>query len=206
MTGEDPPETRKRVRTMSKLLSKKEGFTLIELMIVVAIIGILSAIAIPAFINYVKRSKTTEASLNLKNLFQGAATYYKQPQWPQGAVVTVGAVNSATECIVAPAQADYVATDQKRIHAWNLDNDGPSYDALNFAPQEPVYYQYDVASIAAVGGSCGVASGLPAVYTFRAYGDLDGDAVFSTYEMAVGSSLDNALMRAPGIYSASPLE
>ena len=63
------------MKTLTKL-RKKGGFTLIELMIVVAIIGILAAVAIPAFINYVKRSKTSEVPEQLKALFTGAATYY----------------------------------------------------------------------------------------------------------------------------------
>ena len=46
-------------------LKKQQGFTLIELMIVVAIVAILAAIALPAYQDYIVRSKTSEASADL---------------------------------------------------------------------------------------------------------------------------------------------
>ena len=54
----------------------KRGFTLIELMIVVAIIGILAAIAIPNFIRFQARSKQSEAKTNLKALFTAQKAYF----------------------------------------------------------------------------------------------------------------------------------
>src|SRR5438445_4138460 len=55
---------------------KQKGFTLIELMIVVAIIGILAAVAIPAFLDYMKKSKSSEASLNLNKIGKNLQTYF----------------------------------------------------------------------------------------------------------------------------------
>src|SRR5262245_15679775 len=53
------------------------GFTLVELMMVVAIIGILAAIALPAFSKYVKKSRTAEATLVLGKMWMGAVAYYE---------------------------------------------------------------------------------------------------------------------------------
>src|SRR3954451_12032213 len=53
------------------------GFTLIEIMIVVAIIGILAAVAIPAFMKYIRRSKTVEATMNVRKLFDSSVSYYE---------------------------------------------------------------------------------------------------------------------------------
>jgi type IV pilus assembly protein PilA len=65
---------------MLSRLHKKEGFTLIELMIVIAIIGILAAIAIPQFSAYRTRSYNSAATADLRNATTAQEAYYVDEQ------------------------------------------------------------------------------------------------------------------------------
>src|SRR5882762_11977545 len=75
--------------TMKKL---QKGFTLIELMIVVAIIGILAAVAIPNFIKFQARSKQSEAKANLKASFTAMKAYYQEKDKYSSIVTEIGFV------------------------------------------------------------------------------------------------------------------
>ena len=57
-------------------MRSKRGFTLIELMIVVAIVGVLAAIAIPAYRDYVKRARMSEVLSAISAISMGASEYY----------------------------------------------------------------------------------------------------------------------------------
>ena len=68
------------MKNMMQRIRNRQGFTLVELMIVVAIIGILAAIAIPAFLRSVKKSKASEAEGNVKKMMDGAKGYFTGSQ------------------------------------------------------------------------------------------------------------------------------
>jgi len=66
-------------------MKSQNGFTLIELMIVVAVIGILSAIALPSYNDYVLRGKLTEASTELASMRVKLEQYFQDNRTYSGA-------------------------------------------------------------------------------------------------------------------------
>ncbi len=111
---------------MTKLIRKNQkGFTLIELMIVVAIIGILAAIAIPNFLNYQLKSKTAEAKTNLGGIKTAQESYRAEND-------TYRACSANPSAVPAGVKAAWTAT-------------GTGFDVVGFAPAGSVYYQYAVA-------------------------------------------------------------
>jgi len=65
---------------LQKLRGNSQGFTLIELMIVIAIIGILAAIAIPNFISYRDKAYCAKAETDAQNAIAAIASYFSEPE------------------------------------------------------------------------------------------------------------------------------
>lgn len=96
---------------------KAKGFTLIELMIVVAIVGILAAVAYPSYVEYIKKGKRSEAKAGLLEAVQNLERYYSaNGTYISGtalaAVFTTsapasGAANYTIQVVGTPARSAY---------------------------------------------------------------------------------------------------
>jgi type IV pilus assembly protein PilA len=178
----------------------KGGFTLIELMIVVAIIGILAAVAIPAFMKYMRKSKTTEATQGIKKIYDGARSYYLEENTMRGTSGTIigkqfpgpsigpkpdarCCTNTGGKC--TPTPADWEDT-------------GGVWSALKFSMEDPFYFQYAYDS---------TGTDTDSMFTARALGDLDCDTKLSTFEMAASiNPTDRSVKGSAGIYKNDELE
>ena len=154
-----------------------KGFTLVELMVVVAILGILAVIAVPAFIKYMRRAKTTEAIDELDKIYKGAAFYYTAPkinsdgtkiycQFPTDQGLTPG-----NTCCDHDGNQD--GRCDSNSNAWN----SRTWAALSFQVTDEVYFVY---SFSSNGKDLNAAKA-----TANAHADLDCDTEMSTFQRII---------------------
>jgi len=167
----------------------KRGFTLVELMIVVAIIGVLAALAIFGVRKYLLNSKTAEARNAIGAINRAAVSAYEREKL-DGQLLTPGGT-SATSSHTLCGSADQVPTDVPKGKkyqpntATNTDYDkGDSqlgWKCLKYSMTEPTYfaYKYDTGASQI---NCGTKpTDTNAEWWTAAAGDLDGDGTCSVF-------------------------
>lgn len=175
----------KKLANVKKLA--KRGFTLIELMIVVVIIGILAALAIYGVQQYVASAKSAEATTTLGRISKDMLTFY-EGETMEYAVLSFGDSAGTTRALCSSAEAlpAAVPAGAKFQLAPSDFDDGEGWECLKTVVTTPVYYQYAVNS-PEQGGSFSdntlEAAEADDTFTATATGDLDGDTVLSTFTL-----------------------
>jgi type IV pilus assembly protein PilA len=146
---------------MKKFHNRKGGFTLIELMIVVAIIGILAAIAIPNFLRFQLKAKSSEGKTNLAAIRTAEESYYAE----------FGLYVSAFESPAAPGK-------NLKIPFSNAANGADKgFDRLGWSPEGWVFFSYEVGQQATF-----------SQFTATAEADIDNDGTVQTWGYKKGSA------------------
>jgi len=204
------------------------GFTLIELMIVVAILGILAVVAVPALQKYMRRAKTAEATTQIAKMYDATSAFFKSEHAARGATGFIGQGGQVQD--MAPHRCPHPQGDPTGGQAGitpdigfncnegpggrcipgvggggagyydiNLWNNNAVWNSLNYLQEQGHYFHYNFVAINEITGygRC--------QFSAQAFGDLDDDGIFSTFERSGAADLEG-VNAAIGLYVDQEVE
>ena len=172
----------------------KLGFTLIELMIVVAIVGVLAVLAVYGVRKYIANAKTAEAKNAVAQMAKLALARYESETLPN-TVLTVGQTTGVLRdvCLSASAKVPIFVPKAQKYQStsaeWVVDSASvppKGFACLRFEMVESQYYQYDYTGVSKTS------------FSTIARGDLNGNGITSLFRQD-GSVINGRLRVAPAL-------